>query len=552
VAIPAGVGEAQLATIAEKYAETVFGYSNEGNTGYKHDTIKSNLTGDVLMLAPVTKTEYDELYAAKENLIALYSAFGIDSSVFIEGSTWKNKVEGKANATLYDNHNAIDFALGENGGIAITGVLYGHYNGDLPKNFGIKLSESYMDLSAFTVESVSILEGLEYMKNGEPDPIDNCGDWQNFRFGALSADLWTNKFSNSYHLKLNWRNIPTEGKYWEGKRDDVLRKAYDSYGMYVGFTQSVSMKTEADESKTYSLYYGSTAVPFNGTRGKANISKAQYEATLAAETKKLGSFYMFAGTPGEVYAIRVYDKVLNESERLQNFMVDLLAFYEIDIAKLDVSALAAMGAQHGTMVFTHDETLYAENKEVLQATVDFMTMTVSENVETKVVVKDDASYAAVRFMASIDRAIADKYVVKSYGILITPKAYVDAAGAFTASALEAYLKAEGVENNGSAESRAFLNVVADDFYATSDEAYTIAGGFTNFSIKTKENNPAFAAVAYAVVEVNGKDVVVYGSYNEDACITVKETLTAAREAIYLENAADPRLSVYDEVLAQFN
>ncbi|MBO7171286.1 MAG: hypothetical protein J6W28_08940, partial [Clostridia bacterium] len=550
-----------LATLASAYANTtmVLDDNGSGDDYYEiHDALTNDLQEIVDLMHPAEKTEYDELYAAQDHLVALYTAFDKEASVLVENGLWKNQVAGE-HATIGNNNASIKITAGENGGLTIGGThTKDTYNGNTAPTVGIKLSDSYLDLNAFTVESASILRGVAYttVSGGETvaDTLDNAGNWQNFRFGALSCDYWIN-LNGKVRLHMNWRNVVIGAgqAYYNGVRETTLRQAYDAAGnVYAGKTQTVTMTKNDDGGRAYAVYYGSTKVTLqdkNNPLGQPTITKDQYDAVLA-ETPKLGWFYLFAGTPGDVYAIRVYDKVLTDDERLHNHLVDLLAFYEIDlpsnVAALDLSALAE---KHGaTSFFDEGEAVKAE----LQKDLDFASFTVNVGVETRVVEKDDAFYAAVRFTASIDKAIADKYEIKSYGILIAPKAYVDAADAFTAEALEAYLASEGVENNGSAESRAYLNVVADGFYAETDETYTIAGGFANFSLKTKENNPAFAAVAYAVVEIEGEDVVVYGSYNEDACITVKETLAAARQAIYLENAADPRLDVYDEVLAQFN
>jgi hypothetical protein len=216
---------------------------------------------------------------------------------------------------------------------------------------------------------------------------------------------------------------------------------------------------------------------------------------------------------------------------------------------MTTETLMAIAPEFADAIFVYDNDPalgtadYDDVKNSLETAVNVAAfLRISDEVATKVT--EDNSFAGVLFQATISKAVEDAYTVKAYGIIITPKVYVEGAGAFTIEALEAY-----VASKGYAENRAYLRAEPDGFYATGDTTYTFAGGFADFSLKTHEKNPEFLAIAYAVVEINGADVMVYG--NGTTCIRVKETMMAARENLYKENATDERLAVYDTVIASF-
>ena len=312
-------------------------------------------------------------------LRALYTAFAGETGTYdIAAGKWFNKVSGE-DAALYDNHAEVSFASGEKGGISITGVTRTNYNA-LPTDFGIKLSDAYAELSAFTVESVAMLTPFAYKNADGTDYTTNSdADNQNFRFGALSCDFWIN-MNCSVRARMNWRNIPIGsvegGEYhWNGQPDDTIRKNYeDEYNVFAGLNRVVTMVTNADKSKTYGVYYDNTEVVLNAVLAKATITEEQYNKTIEAEKKKLGSFYLFAGTPGDVYAIRVYDYALTAEERRYNHLIDLLSFYEVAIpADATAGSLWRVSAIASGMKFVYgDDGLgqnYTMNRSLLEAAV---------------------------------------------------------------------------------------------------------------------------------------------------------------------------------------
>lgn len=159
---------------------------------------------------------------------------------------------------------------------------------------------------------------------------------------------------------------------------------------------------------------------------------------------------------------------------------------------------------------------------------------------------DDAASARIkedsglRFTSKIDKAEYDA-LISTYGAenvkvgtLITPAVYVEEAGAFTKTALDALNK----------KSEKYLDIVATAPYAETESAYVFAGSITN--ILENHYNLPFAAIGY--IEVNGTV-----RYSESYCVrTVSGVATAAYADLsttqtgeYTEKVREGLYSPYD-------
>ena len=70
-----------------------------------------------------------------------------------------------------------------------------------------------------------------------------------------------------------------------------------------------------------------------------------------------------------------------------------------------------------------------------------------------------------------------KIAIKNYGILVAPKAYVEAAGAFTVEALDAYAAANG------STAGAYVAISSEEWYDTTDAAaYKLVGGLVDLYV----------------------------------------------------------------------
>ena len=551
VELPKSLTGAQLDSIAATYATTGFVYDDNG-AGDDYTAVKAQLTGALKSFnINADVTAYDELYV-QNGLVALYTAFGEQVSFDLLGGKWYDKV-GDNDATIYNTASSSEarLTLGENGGLKIA-ITDNAYNSVAAGNkVGVLLSDDYMDFANFTVEQASIVYGVKGTAADGSAYLGNyAGDYESFRFGVLRANWFAN-----YNAKdgganglLDWDN--RQGDPWVGIREKTYRNAYTANGdVAVGYTMSVT-KTALADGMVNGIYFNAAPMVRYSTNASITdfeLTAEEYEANKAAMKVNKGWFTLFNGVPADAYAIRVYNRTLTDAEMKYNHFVDLLAFYQIDLADagFDYSVLAA---KYADTVFVLDDTgskyKYSAIKAELQAAVDVASsLLVNKDAAVKVVEKNDVSYAAIRFTATIDKAVVKAHTVKEYGMIIAPKAYVDAAGAFTTQALTAY-----VVNNSVSADRAYLKVTADGYYSTEGDVKTIAGGFANFTDVTKEKNPEFAVVAYMVVTIDGKDVTLYGTYEEENCVRVSDVLDAALAEM---DEADARYEITQDLRDEF-
>ncbi|MBO7170815.1 MAG: hypothetical protein J6W28_06540, partial [Clostridia bacterium] len=611
------------------------------------------------------------------HLIGLYTAFSAnDDSVLFGYGMWKNKVVGGVAATLYDDTAHVDWTLSENGGLTLGIDSYDDWKNVGLKGAGIRLNESWADLASFTVETSSLAKGA-YMpsKKSETDltggqtlyTADGPNFEETFCLDMISSATYFNLYSNNgLGMGFISRMEGVSGKAWysmEGRSEAyrALLKATnegatdrDFGSIPAGLTLAYTKATDA-ANVTFGMSF-STGAKANIDGGEKNAEDKtvssvgsyaytleKYQEVKAAATITNGhKFSLYNRGMYDVYAIRVYDKVLNAEEMAQNHFVDLLAFYGIAVpdglTAATFAPFAPAAAELADLPFYTDEakateakaaieasiaavakvvllddatdapivTVYAVNGEVaLPAIIDGRTVIAYADMDMryafpgeKIAVEGTAYYYAIgtaepiistdekvdmklyeetvgegeeatteqklgiRFNATVNFAALQekldlmnefiddeslKIAIKNYGILVAPKAYVDAAGAFTEEALDAYAAANG------STAGAYVAISSEEWYDDTDAAaYKLVGGLVDFSAASIENNVEFAAIAFIELDVDEdpySDTIVYGAYNADACITLK---AAAENALAGMEVTAPEYAALNELLARFS
>ena len=176
------------------------------------------------------------------------------------------------------------------------------------------------------------------------------------------------------------------------------------------------------------------------------------------------------------------------------------------------------------------------------------TLTVGASVALPATARDysmklspDTAELGMRFTSTLSHADYEamaKLGTVKLGMLITPNAYVERAGAFTKEAL----------NKIGATKGAYVDVAIGGYYKDDGTTYTLAASLVGFSTITLAKNPAFAAVTYAEIDVNGDkvaDITVYGQYDLSTVRTVKDVATK----IHAEVATDTQKPWLEALLA---
>ena len=386
--------------------------------------------------------------------------------------------------------------------------------------------------------------------------------YSNFRLDSLRGHLFPRFTENApYKLIEVWRARTDTTQLDEYGQNTNIRDICGGVENFApaGLTLYMQKTTATEADVNYITY----AVSYNNGLKKANesvsdtgvsyvdgverLTAAENDTNRATINGLWNADYwctLFVRTQCDVYTVRAYTGgVLTQAEKAYNHLIDLLGFYQVAIpADMTVSSLMAVAPTYMETAFVYGTAFDANQAALTSAVASATIFQMADTVDATVFEGEDGNmYAGIRFKADIDVALFESYEVASFGILIAPKAYVDAAnGVFTMEALEEYVTGEGLTAD-----RAYLKVEGEEFYAEEETFCTLAGGFAAFSATTFANNPEFAAVAY--IELEGGDVMYSGTVTVD----IKATLTAYREYLYGENAEDARVDVCDAVLAQF-
>jgi hypothetical protein len=106
------------------------------------------------------------------------------------------------------------------------------------------------------------------------------------------------------------------------------------------------------------------------TNGKT-IAEEKKEETATVPDGGAATMELFKNVPADVYAIRTYDRNLNDAEIMQNHFVDLCAYAGVDVSKL----VALDDAMRATVLATlsktfADRTFSTANKDEIETAID--------------------------------------------------------------------------------------------------------------------------------------------------------------------------------------
>ncbi len=317
---------------------------------------------------PAAKTSYDDFYVM-EGLVGLYPAYasddGGDASLTIDGgkvTAWVDKISGKT-ATVFGGFVA---NRSGKGGFGIAIDVADYANSTLTS--GINFSEDYPTLPDYTVETVISYHNL--LQNGAAVTTQKYSRTHTAYRVGLYAATWFNGATidmRAYLSNRAWGQhdgrttqnvVHTVTGDWCDPSGTIAVSggAYvgNGYGMTPGkiYTQSfikitgtatVSLALTLDGStqRLANTYYGDSA---SGTQAftaytEGSLTLAEYAALWnASSSNQAARFSLLNGVPGDIYAVRIYDRALTAAERAQNHFADLAAYFELDVSGLISSA----------------------------------------------------------------------------------------------------------------------------------------------------------------------------------------------------------------------
>ena len=332
--------------------------------------------------ATASKTVYDGLYAAQENMTILLTAFDAenDTSLCLSTARWYNKMgDGTSYATFVDNSRVSSWEVAKDG----KGVKYAFNNlTDLINNrytMGMRLPTDGLTDGSNAVEYVfapnPVMRGGEQEKiiytktetgvDGSGQPTYNVtyshgGQWgvyngettSNFSFGGLQICQFVlsenpdgaSMTSRLFYSSRPWEeskpvNNTPETRYYDQAYLFGTKDAWRTDVMTMSIDRAVTSRDGTYNLAEFTVMLDGVAktnTPITNVTGRENSFQNAFHTVeqLNAASATVSAGDAFFGVPATVYAIRVYNRVLTAEEKAQNHAVDLMAYFGLDVSNL--------------------------------------------------------------------------------------------------------------------------------------------------------------------------------------------------------------------------
>ena len=258
-------------------------------------------------------------------LLAAYNGFHSGSIGGVETPVnWFNAVESGSSATLRGK----GWKAGENGGFTIV-KTWEEFNQDV--TFGLYLPTEKLPEGSYTVEIVANPVGITN-PDGSRYIDDHSTYGQNFNNGFAIGPMRCLQFvcmrptGKDGQLEKRWV-YQKETNAWaaSGYKSKWTDTSWRNLGLDQILTYSITHTLEEDSSSTYQFKQDSKLL--------STIGIAANNYIPVDETDR--QFQLMVGVAGTIFAARVYNRPLTNSEVMQNHMADLVYFYGLDTTFLE-------------------------------------------------------------------------------------------------------------------------------------------------------------------------------------------------------------------------
>ncbi len=406
----------------------------------------AKMIDDAIIAAEARRTtmKYAGLYAEDAAVILMaYNAVNDGSIVLDNGSgTWTNLVDGATfemygETSSFTGLDGVDYTTGWKLGDKSVGF---EMSWQSIKSHGIKVPSSYLG-DEYTVEMVANVTGLHVNNSGSLGVyhnVDNStdeGGGKTFTKGdkpELWADIMLGK-NLQMHYKLtaeydgeNMMQLLPPGELYTGYHENGNNGGGPWFGNtgiggVAGKIANYFVTEDLSEDATkvdlrWQAYSASTVI---AALGRTDANPNGITVTKDVYASEGSTVTLFSNLPADVYAIRVYNRVLNETERLQNHFADLAAYFMLDI---DALKLLDEDDMVGIYEAFANYTIETADVATLQAALDEETASASP-LQFRGIAGRLEDYAALRGTFSFDETLvatlAEKELtVVDYGAMV--------------------------------------------------------------------------------------------------------------------------------------
>ncbi len=316
--------------------------------------------------------EYALLYAQNGLKALLFAYHGDDVTVKLDGNgggTWKSRTEDGAVYALIGNNNGAYTAGGVNyttGWNTVSGGGIGYsLSYDYLNNGG---TGHYIDLSSqitnaqydddYTIEMIMSPRGLQAINAQSGD--------ERWEYGIVQAP--------NYHIytRHSYQGITTLPANQTMPLDNIYL-GYSNNGTYGGGWLAQYINPALTAGKLYTLSVTQSIDGNNATvtTYMGGYTGADPERTFTTEAQNASgnNFRALNNVPATVYSLRFYDRVLTESEKLQNHFADLAVANRLEF---DIEAFLSLPALAQSIVYEamKDYEIFGEDQTTLQSALD--------------------------------------------------------------------------------------------------------------------------------------------------------------------------------------
>ena len=345
---------------------------------------------DNAKVAAPDMTVYDKLYV-QDGLTMLLSAFdSSDASVKLAEGKWLSKITGGEYAKL-EADAGVTWKAGNKGGLRYDA-------GDRCLNTRLNFGVNLLPKGDYTLEVIADVVGITANGDGQTQHTDTgeYGYQTNLPFviGPLRAEGWPalryygEKYQTSFaNNELRW--LYRDGmnawgsagpSQWSFQQDHALQYSGGAFTWAL-----VHDLNDAGDTSTYTVMRDGVA---QWTRNTADGNVA---ASLIP-VNDTQAFWLFRSFPAEIYAVRIYNRVLSDAEQKWNHFVDMLAFYKTDISEGSPYSKLTEGQLNSLVSLMSVKAVGAFTAETFNATIE----QIVKNAETVVEHETDADRLYVR------------------------------------------------------------------------------------------------------------------------------------------------------------
>ena len=313
--------------------------------------------------SPSSAETYDALYV-KNGLVAWYDAYDA-ASVNLSTGVWSSKAGyGSNNATLASPEL---WKMRTGGGVGFDMQSYSTWASYKGKVAVVLNKEDFPANGDYTIEFVMKLDGLV---DASGNDLPHTQQMNGNRYGLYNEQLSAWCFGPMHYMQfmlsadssssLNMRAMYSEENSYmltDGKESEYLSDFVGIGGLHEQKTYAVSFDYTAPSTGEYA-----TAQYVWYTNNDAEYSFVNKKATSDSFQKfhdsRSGNFRLMGDFPGTVYNIRIYDHVLTDAEREQNYFVDVYRGLG-----LNVDGVAALSEAHRKELYHATALLFREVNE---------------------------------------------------------------------------------------------------------------------------------------------------------------------------------------------